>query len=385
MNTRPSNLLMPINGYYTVDNKIYNNKFEALLASTKNGCQVFWHWHPEYDQINWQADSALSVKEVYRLRAQQLRDKYNYLVLSFSGGADSWQVLHTFISNNIKLDEVFVRWPISATEKLYQANVTDKRSSNILSEWDYAVKPVLEMLQTHYPDIRITVKDISNDILDTEYNDNLITQSHEIVGAGWWAKFGSMPDQERKIIDNNGSVGFICGIDKPQIRVKDNQVYCYFLDTLVNSTIPPYEDGRCVELFYWTRDMPEVTYVQARAIYNRMKMSPEIGKLLQFGGNFNPNKKYQWDLFVKSIIYSDYGSDVFQAMKTSNVVYNPVDAWLLKVIDSQSLQAWESMVENIRLSLDQRYIKYDEHNIMSGVSSYISREYYLGDLPAVTL
>lgn len=131
--------------------------------------------------------------------------------------------------------------------------------------------------------------------------------------------------------------------------------------------------------------MPEVTYVQARAIYNRMKMSPEIGKLLQFGGNFNPNKKYQWDLFVKSIIYSDYGSDVFQAMKTSNVVYNPVDAWLLKVIDSQSLQAWESMVENIRLSLDQRYIKYDEHNIMSGVSSYISREYYLGDLPAVTL
>lgn len=373
-------IITPINGYYTVGNEIYYNKFEALLASTKNKHQVHWHWHQEYDQINWQIDSPISVKEIYRLRAQQLRDKYKYLVLSFSGGADSWTVLNSFISNNIHLDEVYVRWPFSAVEKLYNPNTVDKNPSNILSEWDYAIKPQLEMLQKNYPNIQITLHDISNDILATEYNDNTLIQSHESIGAGWWVKYGSLSNHEQKRMQDPGSVGFILALDKPQIRVKDNQVYCYFLDTLVNGSVPPNHRERSIELFYWSKDMPEVTYVQAREIYNYMKSSPGIAKLVQFGGVFDNNSKYIWDMCMKGIIYTDYKIDTFQAKKTTNLVYNTVDAWLSNLMDTHSFQAWESMVKNLSISLDQQYVKY-ENNKMSGVAGYISKMYYLGDLP----
>ena len=277
---------------------------------------------------------------------------------------------------------ILVRWPISATEKLYQANTVDKSSSNVVSEWDYAVKPQLEMLQKNYPNIRITVDDISKSILDTEFSDNLLTQSQECLSPAWWSKYASMSDQERKILDHSGSVGFIIAADKPQILVKDNQVYCYFLDALANCNIPPNSDNRSVEFFYWSKDMPEVTHVQARTIYNHMKLSPEISKLIQFG-EFNPTKKSQWDMYVKSIIYSDYNLNTFQAMKTTNLVYNAYDAYIVKVMDPSVLQAWESMIQNLSTSLDQRYVKY-ENNKMSGVANYISNLYYLGDLPAVT-
>jgi len=373
----------PINGYYSVNDKIYLNKFEALLAATENRGQVHWHWHPEYDQVNWQIDSPLSLKEVYRLRAQQLRDKYNYLVLSFSGGSDSWTVLHTFVSNNIRLDEVHVRWPIAAAEKSYQANTIDKTPSNLLSEWDYAIKPQLELLKKNYPGIRITVNDISKDSVETKFDDNLITQANDCLNAGWWSKYASMSEQERKILDHDGSVGFIIAIDKPQILVKNHQVHCYFIDVLTNSSLPPNTNRRSVEFFYWSRDMPEVTHVQARAIYNHMKSSPETSQLVQFGTH-DATKKYMWDMYVKGIIYSDYSRDTFQEMKTTNLVYNNNDAWLMKVMDPYQFQAWESMINNLRTSLDQRYIKY-ENNKMSGVTNYISNLYYLGDLPAITM
>jgi len=50
-----------------------------------------------------------SLDFLYALRARQLREKYDYLVLYFSGGADSTNILKTFIDNNIFLDEIVMQ------------------------------------------------------------------------------------------------------------------------------------------------------------------------------------------------------------------------------------------------------------------------------------
>jgi diphthamide synthase (EF-2-diphthine--ammonia ligase) len=87
-----------------------------------------------------------------------LRDKYDYLILYYSGGSDSWTVLNTFLENNIKLDCVYVRWPFKA-ENSYTPNTVNQTAYNFMSEWDFVIKKDLEWLAQEHPEIRIETAD----------------------------------------------------------------------------------------------------------------------------------------------------------------------------------------------------------------------------------
>ena len=89
-------------GYYQVGSEIFNNKLEALYHASKNKQRPRWVFHDDvYGKFDWTTRPLLGLKEVYRARAQQLRDKYDYMSISFSGGADSWNTLNSFLSNCI--------------------------------------------------------------------------------------------------------------------------------------------------------------------------------------------------------------------------------------------------------------------------------------------
>ena len=101
---------------------------------------------------------------MYVERCNQLRDKYDYLVLHYSGGSDSHNILHTFLTNNIKLDEISIRWPKHWLDgKFYNVNNIDKSAKNAPSEFNYTIKPTLEYLQKHHPDIKINIVDFTED------------------------------------------------------------------------------------------------------------------------------------------------------------------------------------------------------------------------------
>ena len=92
-------------GFYQVGEYKFYSKFEAQILSEKSGLPIRWNFNDEaYDCSNWQVEPVESIGELYRQRAQQLRDQYDYLVLWFSGGADSTNILDSFVLNNIKLD-----------------------------------------------------------------------------------------------------------------------------------------------------------------------------------------------------------------------------------------------------------------------------------------
>ncbi len=94
-------------GVYQVDGISFVNKFDALNLASKNNKEVYWNFNDEvYSSYNWSLPIETSLPELYKQRAQQLRDKYDYLSLFFSGGADSTNVLHSFIDNDIFLDEI---------------------------------------------------------------------------------------------------------------------------------------------------------------------------------------------------------------------------------------------------------------------------------------
>ena len=179
-------------GYYQVGAEIYTHKISALMSSSKGNNSPEWHFHNDvYEKLNWQADSKFTLNELYQARAKQLREKYDYLVLSFSGGSDSWTALQAFIDSGTHLDEIFVRWPMSATCGKYAVN-TNTHASNILSEWTLTIQPMLAKYQNLLSNTKITVHDWSSDLLNNELSDQDWMLTQDYLNPGSFLKFQSI-------------------------------------------------------------------------------------------------------------------------------------------------------------------------------------------------
>ena len=82
----------------------------------KTGIHPHWDFNESvFSSYDWTVEPNESIADLYRQRAQQLRDKYDYIVLMFSGGADSTTVLRSFLDNDIKLDEAVSYMSYDAT------------------------------------------------------------------------------------------------------------------------------------------------------------------------------------------------------------------------------------------------------------------------------
>ena len=107
-------------GVYYCNSNPFFNKLEAILEANISGKHVEWDYHDAiFKQAKWDYNPPIELKELYRQRALQLREAYDHLVLFYSGGVDSWNILKTFIDNNIRLDEIYMFGAFEAEEKMY--------------------------------------------------------------------------------------------------------------------------------------------------------------------------------------------------------------------------------------------------------------------------
>ena len=126
-------------GYYLVGWKKFYNKTLALMESNKTGYEVKWVFNDDvYGKIDWTIPIEEPLLEIYKRRAQQLREKYDYLMLYFSGGADSAVILRTFVENNIFLDEIVLQLPEPVRQSF---TPNDTAEANIYAEIEYSAVP----------------------------------------------------------------------------------------------------------------------------------------------------------------------------------------------------------------------------------------------------
>lgn len=171
-------------GYWQSGSEKFINKFQALIYGDRNNLPVDYIF---FDHVWQNFDRSLlgkfSLQTLYKQRAQQLRDKYDYLILYFSGGADSWNVLRSFLDNGIHIDEVCVKWCTDTiNSNIYTPNTTELSAFNYLSEWDYAIKPALDWLAQNHPKVKIEIVDWFNDksLAKAEEMFNIVNHWHDI-------------------------------------------------------------------------------------------------------------------------------------------------------------------------------------------------------------
>ena len=96
-------------GYYQIgDRKTY---IKTELMDWDNQLHQTWNWNYNDDffgQADWAKEPKEDIDELYRQRALELRATHDYLILYYSGGHDSAQMLYAFLENDIPIDEVCV-------------------------------------------------------------------------------------------------------------------------------------------------------------------------------------------------------------------------------------------------------------------------------------
>jgi len=91
--------------YYRVNNKVFSSKVLACIYATETNQEVEWVFYNNvFDKFDWTVEPSETLDELYDLRARELREKYDYIVISYSAGADSHNVLTSFLRQNLRVD-----------------------------------------------------------------------------------------------------------------------------------------------------------------------------------------------------------------------------------------------------------------------------------------
>jgi hypothetical protein len=250
----------------------------------------------------------------YKQQALRLREKYDYLVLAYSGGADSTCILETFVHNNIKLDKIV---SVGAFSKDSAWGVDENHNGEI---YHNVIPYVKELGLESITDIVDYTK-----YLDGDNFKNLSIYQH---GSNWVYEIGSFfsvhnffwRDAERILIPNewkNKKVGFIYGLDKPEINFHEQEFVLRFTDTpvILYGNSSGYENVERVR-FFWNPEFTEMTVKQVQ----------ELKRTRTVGGNQKN---------IAKALYNLRKPLSFESPKTGNVFWSLRDTYLKDMKDTE--------------------------------------------------
>jgi hypothetical protein len=346
-------------GYYRVADETYYSKPMAYMRAKELGTIPTWCFNNiQFVKEDWTVEPEVDLLELYRLRAQQIRDQYDYIRLDLSGGSDSATVLYSFVLNNIPLDEVVFRYPKQG-EKGVVGDVHNYDPSNTLSEWEFSAKPMLHWISTNYPDVKITFYDYSQRMIDGDYlkDESWILQTRDWFQPGHVAKhdiFGAKEHREQA--DSGKKICILHGVDKPKVVVINGQWYTYFIDVFANQPSPIKHDYENIthELFFWTPDLPKLLIKQSHMIKTWFDLpTHKTFKYLVSYPVRDPNARTTYENIVKSIVYPQFDLTTWQTSKATNSFYNEMDHWFYtNFSDTEMYQVWKSGLEFLTINVD---------------------------------
>ena len=290
-------------GHYLVGDKAFPSNIEAIQHDQLTNKGIAFYFHDDiYSKFNWSVEPTENLNELYARRARELREKYDYLVLHFSGGTDSTNILETFYKNQIHLDEIYIRgfWNWS------DPNVTKIEAANQYAEMKLIAQPLAELVKKQYmPHVKITIQDISNYILDFWNNledcDINLVLSHFSPSTVFKADYDELNPEFRKKTESGLKVAHIMGMEKPDIYFENGKYYTRFLDKFIKLHVPPRLTKSqlpiYMEPFYWSETCAPMIIKQCHTVVNHIKrnrLPPNYHKTISL------TEKHNW---LASIIY----------------------------------------------------------------------------------
>jgi hypothetical protein len=212
--------------FYTPDGQKFYSKIKGWSYAKKNNQPLFLYYYDHiWEKLNWKLEPTESLDYYYKAQAQRIRDEYDYVILCYSGGADSTNILETFHSNNIKLDKIVMVGALSQDSY----SMVDENHNG-------------ELYRNCFPYLRdLGLESISEVIDYTKYFDNIKNFSIYNFGEEWIHEQNSFysshnwfwKDFEKYVVPSqyiDKKVAIIFGKDKPVLYSDNNGRYFKFRD-----------------------------------------------------------------------------------------------------------------------------------------------------------
>ena len=367
-------------GCYRVGpHKVYS-KLDAIVLSQQTGQHLTWEFNDQvYGNYDWLTEPQSDILSLYRDRAQRLRDSYDYIVLMYSGGADSQTVLDSFVNHGIPLDEVASFVNLEATKS--------KQHYLNLEIYFNALNKIQE-LQKKHTWLRHRIVDISQMQLsffesranrsdwiyrtNTFYNSNVIAKENLPSKVPDWAK----------VMAQGKRLCLLWGQDKPRI-FHDGRFGIRFLDMINGPTVRSMQHCQdyADELFFWSPDSTDILCKQAHLIKNYLNehlwTSPYVSpNTLDLAYKTVAGKKYGLsNSGIHSIIYPEWVEGTMSQHKPSSTIFSPRDDWF-NLRPGLARDTWSEGVQQL-WSLIPDYWKNDVQSLAAGIKGSWSRSYYI--------
>jgi hypothetical protein len=374
-------------GFYTVGNLKFYSKFDAAEVSARSGQPLHWHFNDDvFSRYDWTKEPIQSLTEIYKQRAQQLREKYDYLVLWYSSGSDSDNILRSFVDNNIQLDEV--------------ASYTNLEATGDRNDWlngeiyNVAGPRIQKIKETSQPWLKHTIIDLSKIIMD--FFNNKVNKFDWIYNINSYLSPNNIirtniveyhPDWLR-LMDQGKRVGFIWGVEKPKIVGINGKFSTMFMDIIDGAVTPHLQfnprPGLFHELFYWAPDCPEMVIKQCHVIKKFLKTVAADSPLLTDKGSsrysvitIQGKIKYLTTNGTNQLIYPGWEPAPFQ-VKPQSLVFSPRDEWFFSLPDSDiAKHNWKQGIEYFWLNTPKQF-KNDPNVMSRGFKTINSQIYDIG-------
>ncbi len=344
-------------GYYLVGNEIKTySKVEAIEVSNRLRKPVRWVFNEDvFLNFDWKTEPTETLEELYAQRARQIREQYDYIVVWYSGGADSHNVLQSFIKNDIFVDEI----------AQFHSHDGDKTWDSYLNaEVEKVAIPVTKELLNTMPGTKHRVVDLTDlvgNLYGTDSNaHDFIYMSNKVFAPNQLARtyLRERIADYQNLIKSGKRVCFVWGADKVRVHQAGDRYYVHFLDFIDAYGVGPRtqqlnRDGEFDELFYWSPDCPKLVAKQAHLVKNYLLNPPatEInsrwlsnsleetctqwtGRRILLQSSPTPGTEDQQMFITRDglhrIIYPDWDPDTFTLGKPASSIFTPRDGWWLK-------------------------------------------------------
>jgi len=363
-------------GYYQVGETKHLGKISALIDGTARNIHPEWHFNDKvFDHYDWSIEPVESLQDLYYQRSREIRERYDYVILMYSGGSDCQTILNSFLKNNLRIDEVIIIHP-KKLENTYIPDSNNYDPINLMSEWDFTMKPRLHWLAQNHPEIKITMYDWSDGILDYKIQDGFVLdRGHNITTYSEVRNNIYNVDSVKSAIDKYKNVGIILGVDKPRVCFHENAYRLYFLDIVIAATSPQfYPSVRThklhVEFFYWHPDSCKILAKQAHALIKFFEMFSSFRNFITWPVK-NPVNRTWYETSVRPIIYPDLNLDFFQANKFSNMTLG-YDQLLFKIgLQDRLLSITKENFTYLKSVINPKYFSSD--NGVPTLTGFISK------------
>ena len=375
-------------GYYQLGNARYFNKVQAILDSDRCQWPLRWNYlDQEFDQHDWTQEPDVSLEDLYAARARDIRERYDYLVLHFSGGSDSCNVLETFIRAGVHLDEVLIRGSYSQVPHHRGVIAAEHGYGECISQ----AMPLAQWVRdNHMPHLRITLVDTTKIMLDyfgrnpdwVEHSGTILTPSF-----GWKACLDGISPHYRELTERGQRVAHIYGADKPNIRRRGAIFYTQWADNQVgmfaaqrNSLI---DSPLHIELFYWGRRTIPLQIKQLHVLKNHIKQhaTPEIlfdaTQASQLGLDQGTAGRHS-ENYKASVLYRRTLPLLTEPLKPAGSLISAVDAWFARDPYDPAYLNYQRGIEYLNTLLPRNWIPDQGLWSHTGINAMVSRPRYIG-------